>query len=114
MSLLSTPPSTMKEDAVMNTLEKFIQPENIGMKTNLTPEAHAAEIELLAQQRYFKKEWGIDIGYDAIVKDYDVRAVSIKDDKYHRVRQAMEVMIAQQLEMKKDKDDSIVAKLLGS
>lgn len=89
--------------SVMHTLEMFIKSTNIGQITNLTKEAHSAEVELLAIHRYFKKEWSIDSGLDDLIKDYDIRACSIMDEKYHRVIQCMDVMKAQILRTEKDK-----------
>ena len=89
--------------SVMHTLEQFIKSTNIGQITNLTKDAHSAEVELLAMQRYFKQEWTIDAGLDDLIRDYDIRACSIMDEKYHRVIQCMEVMKAQILRTEKDK-----------
>jgi hypothetical protein len=97
--------------SVMHTLEQFIKSGNIGQITNLTKDAHAAEIELLAIQRYFKIEWSIDTGLDDLIRDYDIRACSIMDEKYHRVIQCMDVMKAQIL--RTDKDKSLMDRALG-
>lgn len=89
--------------SVMHTLEQFIKNTNIGQITNLSKDAHRAEVELLAIQRYFKKEWEVDAGLEDLIRDYDIRACSVMDEKYHRVIQCMDVMKAQILRTEKDK-----------
>jgi hypothetical protein len=115
MSFLTAPPSGMgNEDAVMNTLETFVKADqNLDMKTSIEAEAQSAEVELYHLNRYFKAAWKIDLGYDKIIKDYNRTAVSVKDEVYNRTLQAMEVMVAQRLDMAQKQNNDILSKLLG-
>lgn len=92
MSLLESGQMKLNE-SIMRTLEQFVDPKNIKLKTNLTEDTQPAEVEILAIDRYFKENWKIELGYKQVVEDFNETAVSIMND-FHRTKQSMEVMKA--------------------
>lgn len=101
------------KDAVMHTLERVaIEPKNINLKANLNEEQQSAEVEMLFVDKYFYDNWGIDVGWKGIVKDFNETSLSVMGE-YHRPTQAVDVMRAQEFEQKNEGASDVIGKLLG-